>query len=177
MIMMIIVTTMIQVLLIIGQVFLWSQVVRLLLRKKHRPSALNIRSIIISSQDEVGRLYLNTNDTDVINLFPAGWVLDLPELHVLKLMPKNLNVEMIARLKLCSSGSCSDPWPCGSPSLPPPSTPTKPQPTKQPEAMKVLLTTFPRPSTYILHLAKHMQGVPKKNYPCGISWEQIHMIF
>ena len=154
MIMMIIVTTMIQVLLIIGQVFSWSQVVRLWKKKpKHRPSAINRRAIIISLQEEVGRLYLNTNDTDVINLFPAGWVLDIAELHVLKLMSKNLKVEMIARLKLCSSGSCSDPWPCSSPSLPRPSTPAKSQPTKQPEVMNVLLTTFPHP-TYKLHLAK-----------------------
>ena len=153
--MMIIVTTMIQVLLIIGQVFSWSHVVRLWKKTKlkHRPGALNIWSIVISSQEEVGRLYLNTNDTDVINLFPAGWVLDIAELHVLKLMSKNLKVEMIARLKLCSSGSCSDPWPCSSPSLPRPSTPAKSQPTKQPEVMNVLLTTFPHP-TYKLHLAK-----------------------
>ena len=25
-------------------------------------------------QEEVGRLYLNTNDTDIVNLFPAGFV-------------------------------------------------------------------------------------------------------
>ena len=24
-------------------------------------------------QEEVGRLYLNTNDTDIVNLFPAGF--------------------------------------------------------------------------------------------------------
>ena len=148
MIMMIIVTTSIQVLLIWPNLLMIPSCTSSERKKlKHRPSALNIWSIIISSQEEDGRLYLNTNDTDVINLFPAGWVLDLPELHVLKLMSKNLKVEIIARLKLCSSGSCSDPWSCGSSSLPPPSTPAKSQPTKQPEVMNVLLTTIPSQST------------------------------